>query len=105
MNTANWIGAAVLVVATILATAFMIIYSRRGNWWKPDPADPHGEHRAHLGYFTLNLTLTFWVYDFRPLFDPAVFAWIRTVLFAFIAFNMGWRLWLLVRPERGSFLP
>lgn len=100
MNTANLIGAVVLVLATILGTAFMVVYSRRGNWWNPDPEDPHGEHRAHLGYFTFNLTLTFWVYDFRLLFDPAIFAWVRTVLFTAIMLNVGWRLWLLVRPER-----
>lgn len=100
MNIANLVGAVVLVLATILGTVFMFIYSRIGPWWNPDPDDPHGEHRAHLGYFTLNLTLTFWVYDFRFLFNPAVFSWIRVVLFAAVMLNVGWRLWLLVRPKR-----
>jgi hypothetical protein len=102
MNTANWVGAAVLVWATLVGTWFMIAYSLRGNWWWPPDTDPHGEHRAHLGYFTLNLTLTFWLYDFRPLFDPALFSWLRACLFALIALNMTWRLWLLLHRHSRS---
>lgn len=97
MSAASWVGAAALVLATIAGTWFMIAYSLRGKWWRPSADDPHGEHRAHLGYFTLNLTVIFWVYDFRLLFDPTVFAWVRAVLFALVAFNMAWRLALLIR--------
>jgi hypothetical protein len=98
MNAANINGAAALVFATIVFTAFVVIYSFRGPWWKPDPDDPHRLARAHLGYFTANLALICWVYDFRPLFDPAVFAWVRSGLFWLIAFNGAWRLWLLLYP-------
>jgi hypothetical protein len=70
MNASSWVGFAALLLATVVSTWFMIVYSFRGPWWKPSPDDPHGEHRAHLGYFTLNLTLIFYLYDFRPLIDP-----------------------------------
>jgi hypothetical protein len=100
VNAANLNGALALVFATIVFTAFVVIYSFRANWWWPPASDPHGEHRAHLGYFTASLALICWVYDFRPLFDPAVFAWIRSGLFWLIALGGAWRLWLLVRPAR-----
>lgn len=99
MNAANINGAAALVFATIVFTVFTVIYSFRGPWWKPRADDPHGAHRAHLGYFTASLALICWVYDFRPLFDPVVFAWIRSGLFWLIALNGAWRLWLLVWPS------
>jgi hypothetical protein len=100
MSASSWVGFGALILATVVGTWFMIAYSRRGNWWNPPDSDPNGEHRAHLGYFTLNLTLTFWVYDFRPLLDPAVFGWVRAGLFTLIALNMAWRLRLLLRPSR-----
>lgn len=99
MSASSWVGFGTLIWATIVGTAFMIVYSLRGNWWHPPASDPYGEHRAHLGYFTLSLTLTFWVYDFRPLFDPGVFGWIRSGLFAVIAAMLTWRLVLLLRPR------
>jgi hypothetical protein len=100
MNASSWVGFAALLLATVVSTWFMIVYSFRGPWWKPSPDDPHGEHRAHLGYFTLNLTLIFYLYDFRPLIDPGVFGWLRSGLFSLIALNLTWRLWLLLRPAR-----
>jgi hypothetical protein len=104
MSTASWVGFIVLLWATVIGTWFMIAYSLRGNWWRPPDTDPHSEHRAHLGYFTLNLTLTFWLYDFRPVIEPTVFGWLRAGLFAWIAVNMTWRLWLLLKP-RNQRLP
>lgn len=100
MSTSSWVGFAALVVATISSTIFMVIYSLRGNWWHPAADDPHGEHRAHLGYFTLCLAVTFWVFVFRPVFDPEVFGWVRSVLFWTVALNVAWRLRLLVRRPR-----
>lgn len=100
MNAASLNGAAALIFATVVFTAFVVIYSFRGRWWWPAADDPHGEHRAHLGYFTASLALICWLYDFRPLFDPLVFAWARSGLFWLIALGGAWRLWLLVRPRQ-----
>lgn len=100
MSAASWTAFGALVLATVSGTWFMIAYSLRGPWWRPDPGDPHGEHRAHLGYFTLSLTLTFWVYLFRPAFDPELFGWIRAGLFSVVALMMVWRLALLLRRPR-----
>lgn len=103
MNTASWGGAAALVWATVVTTWFLIVYSSRGPWWRPEPGDPHGEIRANLGYVMLSLDLLFVVYDVRPLFNPGVFAWIRTGLFWVLAIMLTWRLVLLLR--RGHSLP
>jgi hypothetical protein len=100
MSAASWVASGALLLATVSGTWFMIAYSRRGPWWRPRPDDPHGEHRAHLGYFTASLTLTFWIYLFRPAFEPGVFVWVRAVLFSVIALMMAWRLVLLLRRPR-----
>lgn len=100
MSASDWLGFVALILATIAGTAFMIVYSWVGPWWKPDPTDRHGEARAHLGYFTLALTLTFWLYDFRPLIDHDLFGWIRSSLFFVIALCMVWRFWLLIHGLR-----
>lgn len=100
MSMASWVGAAVLVWATIVTTWFLIVYSRRGPWWRPRTNDPHGEVRAHVGYFMLSLDLIFVIYDIRPLFDASVFAWVRVGLFALIAGMLTWRLWMAIKPDR-----
>ncbi|MGW4127943.1 putative phage holin [Amycolatopsis japonica] len=93
MNTASWVGVGALLVAALSGTLFMILYTIRTRWWEE-------EHRAHLGFFTLALTLIFWVYVFRSFFEPGVFAWIRAVLFGLISVCMVWRLTLLIRSPR-----
>lgn len=101
MTSAAWVAFGALLVATVSGTAFLIIYSRRGPWWNPRPDDPHAEHRRYVGYSTLCLDLTFWVYLFRTALDPGVFAWVRAVLFSLVALSVAWSLWLLVhKPKR-----
>lgn len=93
MNALNWVLMAFLALGALSGTLFMIIYTRRWHWW-------HDEHGAHLGIFTLSLTVIMWVYVFRPLFEPTTFALIRAPLFVLIVACMAWRLVLLLRSER-----
>lgn len=100
MNAASWTSTVALVWATVFFTLFTIVYSRRGPWWKPDRDDPHAEVRANLGYFMAALALICWVYDFRPLFEPGVFAWVRAALFWVIGLLGAWRFSLLIRSGK-----
>lgn len=77
-----------LFVAAIAGTAFMVIYTVRTPWWRE-------EHRAHLGFFTLTLTLMLWLYVLRALVDPATFVIMRRAFFDLVALEMVWRLVLL----------
>jgi hypothetical protein len=95
MNALTWLLTGVLALGAMSGTAFMVIYTKRTAWWKE-------EHRAHLGCFTLALTLIMWVYLFRPLLDPTTFAVVRAPLFLAVVACMVWRLTLLLRSKRSD---
>lgn len=95
MTVHNWIDTGVLLLAAVCSTLFVVVYTYRTSWWRE-------EHRAHLGFFTLNLALLFWTYVFRAAVDPGTFSWIRTVLFASVGANVVWRLTLLFRSKRSD---
>lgn len=93
MNALNWVLTGFLALGALSGLIFMIIYTRRWHWWRD-------EHGAHLGCFTLSLTVIMGVYLFRPLFEPTVFAIVRAPLFIAVIVCMVWRLVLLLRSER-----
>lgn len=93
MNALNWVLTGFLALGALAGWAFMILYTRRWHWWRD-------EHGAHLGFFTLSLTLIMTLYVFRPLFDPTTFALIRAPLFLMVVGCMVWRLMLLLLSER-----
>lgn len=88
---------AILAVATIIGAlsgaTFMIIYTKRSRWWGT-------EHRAHLGWTTLSLTMILLLYVFRAFMDPEVFAYVRAPLYLAVVACMVWRLWLLLRSKQ-----
>lgn len=92
MNIINAVQYWSLVAAALAGWAFMILYTKRWTWWRD-------EHGAHLGFFTLSLTLIMTLYVFRPLFDPVTFAYVRAPLWELVALCMVWRLVLYTRSN------
>lgn len=92
MNIVNAIQYWSLVLAALSGWIFMVTYTLRWTWWRD-------EHGAHLGFFTLSLTLIMTLYVFRPLFDPATFAYARAPLWELVAACMVWRLVLFLKSD------
>lgn len=92
MNLLNWILTGVNVLGAVSGILFMVIYTARTPWWIE-------EHRAHLGWTTLSLTLIMTLYVFRPSMNPVTFAYVRAPLFTFVVACMVWRLALLLRSK------
>lgn len=92
MSTLNWILTAVNALGALSGWTFLIIYTKRAPWWLE-------EHRAHLGFFTLSLTLIMTLYVFRPFMNPITFAYFRAPLYAAVVACMVWRLTLLLRSK------
>jgi hypothetical protein len=95
MNTLNWFLTGFLAIGALSGTLFMVIYTKRTAWWKE-------EHRAHLGFFTLSLTLIMWVYLLRPFMDTTTFMVVRAPLFLAVVACLVWRLALLLRSKRSD---
>lgn len=93
MDVLNWVLTGFLALGFLAGALFMIIYTRRWAWWRD-------EHGAHLGVFTLSLTLIMGFYILRPFVDPATFAIVRAPLFVLVVVCMVWRLVLLRRGYR-----
>lgn len=93
MNALNWVLTGFLAVGFLAGLAFMIIYTRRWTWWRD-------ESGAHLGMFTLSLTLIMGYYLLRPFMDPVIFSYGRAPLFVLVVVCMVWRLVLLLRTDR-----
>lgn len=87
-----------LVLAASAGWVFLFGYTKRWTWWRD-------EHGAHLGFFTLSLTLIMTLYVFRPLFDPVTFAYVRAPLFELVSLCMVWRLVLFLKSDRRPRLP
>lgn len=102
MSLLNWFLTALLWAGALSGWVFLIVYSRRSAWWHPPRGDKNREHRAHLGIFTLALTLLLTLYGLRPLFggNMEAFAYARAPLFAAVPLCMVWRLVLLLRSKR-----
>lgn len=92
MSVLNWVLTGVNVLGALSGWLFMIIYTKRTPWWIE-------EHRAHLGFFTLSLTLIMTLYVFRPFMNPGTFAYFRAPLYAAVVVCMVWRLVLLLRSK------
>ncbi len=93
MSALNWVLTVLLGIGAVAGWVFLVVYTRRWTWWRD-------EHGAHLGLFTLALTLIMTVYIFRPFIEPTTFAIIRAPLFAAIVAGMVWRALLLLRADR-----
>lgn len=93
MNVLNWILTGFLGLGFLAGVVFLVVYTKRWTWWKD-------EHGAHVGLFTLSLTLIMGYYLLRPFIDPVVFAYGRAPLFVGVVLNMVWRVWLLLRSDR-----
>lgn len=93
MSLLNWVLTVVLGAGALAGWVFVIGYTHRWTWWRD-------EHGAHLGFFTLSLTLIMTVYVFRPLFNPVTFAIIRAPLFVAVVACMVWRLVLFLKSDR-----
>lgn len=89
-----------LLLAAISGTVFMVAYTKRTVWWRRRQNDENWEHRAHLGYFTLTLTVMLWLYVFRAIIPPDVFVIVRRVFFDLVGLLMMWRARLLFRSKR-----
>lgn len=98
MNALNWILTGFLGVGFLAGAVFLIAYTRRWAWWRD-------EHGAHLGMFTLSLTLIMGYYLLRPFIDPVIFAYGRAPLFVLVVVCMVWRLVLFLRADRVRRLP
>jgi hypothetical protein len=94
MNVLNWILTGFLGLGFLSGVVFLTVYTRRWTWWRD-------EHGAHVGLFTLSLTLIMGYYLLRPFIDPVTFAYGRAPLFVAVVANMVWRVWLLLRSDRG----
>jgi hypothetical protein len=70
MSVLNWVLTGFLALGFLAGVHFMWTYTRRWAWWKD-------EHGAHLGIFTLSLTLIMGLYLIRPFVDPETFGYIR----------------------------
>jgi len=81
-----------LIVGFLSGLLFMIIYTKRWDWWKD-------EHGAHLGFFTLSLTLIMGLYVLRPFINPVVFGYLRAPFFLAVIICMVWRLVLLLKSR------
>jgi hypothetical protein len=88
----DWILTGVLIIGFLSGALFMVIYTRRWNWWKD-------EHGAHLGFFTLSLTLIMGLYILRPFIERELFAYIRAPFFVAVIACMVWRLILLFKSD------
>jgi hypothetical protein len=86
---------AFLLLAALAGTIFTVVYTWRTRWWRE-------EHRAHLGIFTLTLTIMLWLYVFRAIIPVPTFVIIRRVFFDLVALLMVWRLVLLFRSKRSD---
>lgn len=95
MNLLNWVLTGFLGVGFVAGTAFMIIYTKRWDWWTD-------EHGAHLGFFTLSLTLIMGLYLLRSWIPMTVFAYIRAPFFVAVIACMVWRLVLLLKSGHVS---
>lgn len=93
MNVLNWILTGFLALGFLSGVHFLWTYTRRWAWWRDD-------HGAHLGMFTLSLTLIMGLYLIRPFVDPVVFAYIRAPFFVLVVACMVWRDVLLLRADR-----
>lgn len=93
MNAWMWSDVGFLLLAALSGTVFMVVYTYRTPWWVE-------EHRAHLGFFTLALTLILWTYVFRSTIPGPVFMVVRRLEFDAIALMMVWRVFLLFRSRR-----
>lgn len=96
MSLLDWILTGFLALGALAGWVFMIVYSRRWDWW----GWRHDEHAAHLWLFTLSLTLIMTLYIFRPFLDRTTFAVIRAPLFVAIVVCMVWRAVLVLRAGR-----
>jgi hypothetical protein len=93
----DWVLTGFLFLGALSGWAFMYIYTRRWHWWKD-------EYGAHLGYFTLSLTLIMTLYVFRPFIDKTWFDILRAPLFVAVVACMVWRLILALVSERRTRL-
>ncbi len=93
MNALNWVLTGVNALGAVSGWLFMIIYTKRSRWWGT-------EHRAHLGWTTLSLTMIMSLYVFRAFMDPATFAYVRAPLYLAVVMCMVWRLMLLLRSKQ-----
>lgn len=92
MSAWLWSDIGFLLLAAISGTVFLIVYTFRTAWW-------HEEHRAHLGFFTLGLTMLLWLYVVRSLVPMGTFVVMRRLGFDAIALMMVWRVSLLFRSK------
>jgi hypothetical protein len=93
MNALNTFLNLALDVGFLAGVVFMVIYTKRWKWWTD-------EHGAHLGFFTLSLTLIMGLYVVRPFINPTLFAYIRAPLFLAVVICMVWRVVLLLKSDR-----
>jgi hypothetical protein len=93
MSWLDWVLTGFLAVGFLAGVHFMITYTRRWAWWRD-------EHGAHLGMFTLSLTLIMGLYLLRPFVDPPTFAYIRAPFFIAVIVCMVWRDVLLHKADR-----
>lgn len=93
MDTLNWVLTGFLALGFLAGVHFMWTYTRRWAWWRD-------EHGAHLGMFTLSLTLIMGLYLIRPFVDPETFGYIRAPFFVLVVACMVWRDVLLLKADR-----
>lgn len=92
MNLLNDFLTGALFVAFLSGVVFMVIYTKRWDWWSD-------EHGAHLGFFTLSLTLIMGLYVLRPFINTTTFSILRAVFFLAVVICMVWRLVLLLKSK------
>jgi hypothetical protein len=74
-----------LIVGWLGSAAFLFPYMLLVKGWRRDA------HRVHVVCFSGDVFAFFTLYLLRPLIDPGVFQWIRTVLLWVLALLAVWR--------------
>lgn len=82
MNTWNTVA---LIVGWLGSAAFLFPYMCLVKGWR------HDADRVHVVAFSGDVFAFFTLYLLRPLIDPAVFQWIRTLLLWVLALLAVWR--------------
>jgi hypothetical protein len=95
------IGSVLVVVTTLLAGTFIVLYHVwSGSAWRRDPMGRHV--MAFVGADFLVFALAAVRLAFGASLDVGWFAWLRVVVFLAIPWTIGWRLLILWRLHRTS---
>lgn len=97
------LGSALIVVAALLADASALLYGLRFRWWE----HPTGRH-LFIYMTVIGSALSLWTvllavrdqFVAAPAGEAGTWPYARLLVFAAIAWVLGWRLLIIIRAER-----